>query len=248
MSRDTKAAGLGSVRFKLKDDEGNQHNILLENVIYLPTATKNLLSIAQWSATNRDNCSVTSHGTQSVFRWNNDNNAKTIHHPPGCPIPLMAVNENDDHFALFIEMHSDKFLDKDAEYTHPIPSTAAPSVNKQFIEDSCEGGGSQLNLDEGDTVRTQLNGKTIICTIAKLFRTANGSIRAKVRPLNSDHTLVIDPKRIQRISPDPSDVPSGPQQVDRGSLTHYITEEEVKQLWNPKIDDTTTPESRIVLH
>ena len=160
----------------------------------------------------------------------------------------MAVNENDDHFALFIEMHSDKFLDKDAEYTHPIPSTAAPSVNKQFIEDSCEGGGSQLNLDEGDTVRTQLNGKTIICTIAKLFRTANGSIRAKVRPLNSDHTLVIDPERIQHISPDPSDVPSGPQQVDRGSLTHCITEEEAKQLWNPKIDDTTTPESRIALH
>ena len=149
VSGDTKAAGLGSVRFTTKDDEGNQHNILLDNVFYLPTATKNLLSIAQWSATRRDNYSVTSHGTQSIFRWNNDKNAKTIHHPSGCPIPLMAVNENDDHFSLFIDKHFDKFIDKDEDYTETIASSAVSSVNKQFIDNSRERGGSQFNFVEG---------------------------------------------------------------------------------------------------
>ena len=49
VTRTTNASGVGTVQFKLKDDDGKQHNIILKDVIFLPNAAKNLISIAQWS-------------------------------------------------------------------------------------------------------------------------------------------------------------------------------------------------------
>ena len=41
------AAGIGTVRFTIKDSTGAQEVITLDNVIYLPQASKNLIIIAQ---------------------------------------------------------------------------------------------------------------------------------------------------------------------------------------------------------
>ena len=49
VSGSSTAAGIGTVIFNLKDDDGRQHKIKLNNVVYLPDSAKNLLSIAQWS-------------------------------------------------------------------------------------------------------------------------------------------------------------------------------------------------------
>ena len=61
------ANGVGSVRFKLKDDGGKSHEITLNNVLYLPEASKNLISISQWSAEKGDNCGIISRGDHSLF-------------------------------------------------------------------------------------------------------------------------------------------------------------------------------------
>ena len=41
------AAGIGTVQFTIKDSKGEQKVVTLENVMYLPQASKNLISIAQ---------------------------------------------------------------------------------------------------------------------------------------------------------------------------------------------------------
>ena len=103
------AAGIGSIRFSMIDSNNIKHIVDLDNVIYLPEAAKNLISTSQWSREKHDNCGILSRGTYSIFLWGNDKFSKVISHHPGCEIPLMTVNEQDDAFALFTEGHANKF-------------------------------------------------------------------------------------------------------------------------------------------
>ena len=53
-----KAEGIGTIEFMILDDNKGEHKIRLENVIYLPQAAKNLISISQWAQDKKDNCGV----------------------------------------------------------------------------------------------------------------------------------------------------------------------------------------------
>ena len=68
----TLAEGIGSVRFELEDDDGKAHEIVLKNVLYLPEASKNLISILQSSDERNDNCGIMPRGNHFLFMWNND--------------------------------------------------------------------------------------------------------------------------------------------------------------------------------
>ena len=94
------AEGIGTVEFTLLDDKKEEHNIRLDNVIYLPVAAKNLISISQWTKDRKDNCGVISRGDCSMFLWDHDQCTKLIPHCPQCPIPMMPVNESEDLMAL----------------------------------------------------------------------------------------------------------------------------------------------------
>ena len=52
------AESIGTVLFTLKYDNGRDHDIKLNNVIFLPGAVKNLISISQWSRDKDDNCAI----------------------------------------------------------------------------------------------------------------------------------------------------------------------------------------------
>ena len=94
------AEGIGTIEFTIVDDNKEEHKIRLENVIYLPQAAKNLISISQWAKDKKDNCGVLSRGNCSIFLWNNDLNTKMIPHCPQCPIPMMEVNNSSDVLTL----------------------------------------------------------------------------------------------------------------------------------------------------
>ena len=95
------AKGIGTVVFTVTDDNGEKSTITLENVIHLPEASKNLISISQWSRDNQDNCGVMSRGSHSTFMWDNDNKTKRIPHNPSCSITIMQVNEDEDEYTNF---------------------------------------------------------------------------------------------------------------------------------------------------
>ena len=61
------AKEIGTIKFEMKDDDGKSHTITLENVLYLPEASKNLISISQWSEQKKDNCGIMSRGEYSLF-------------------------------------------------------------------------------------------------------------------------------------------------------------------------------------
>ena len=97
------AKGIDTVVFTVTDDNGAKSTITLENVIHLPEASKNLISISQWSRDNQDNCGVMSRGSHSTFMWDNDHKTKHIPHNPSCSIPLMQVNNDEDEYTKFLK-------------------------------------------------------------------------------------------------------------------------------------------------
>ena len=250
VSGSSEASGVGTVKFKLSDDNGTPHDITLNNVIFLPGAAKNLISVTQWSSDNHDDCNVTSHGTHSIFKWDHDKYSKTIHHPPECPIPLMPVNEHNNAFTLFTEKHAQSFIDRthESSETNGAILEMALFSNKQFDEDSHFGIASSQQPQKGDTVKTILNGKPTICTIVRRMNLSNGTARLEVRPINSSKHVIVATHHALPIEEDPSDFPTDPSQVDKEAMTHCLTEKEMQQLWNPKSDDSVPPEERITLH
>ena len=50
--------GVEIIRFTIKDDKNKVHEIILENVIYLLEAVKNLISVAQWDEDKDDDYEI----------------------------------------------------------------------------------------------------------------------------------------------------------------------------------------------
>ena len=78
---------------------------MLENVIYLPEETKNLISIAQWDENKDDDYEICCKEKFSVFYWNDYSTSKKILHRLDCRIPLMAVNDMDESYEKFLQHH-----------------------------------------------------------------------------------------------------------------------------------------------
>ena len=99
------AKGIYTIVFTVTDDNIEKSTIILENVIHLPEASKNLISISQWSKDSQDNCVVISRSSRSTFMCDNDNKTKHIPHNPSCSIHLMQVNEDEDEYTTFLRKH-----------------------------------------------------------------------------------------------------------------------------------------------
>ena len=252
------AEGIGTIQFTIKDEHNIAHKIELHNVIYLSSAAKNLISTSQWSRDRQDDCGVLSREKYSIFMWEHDSLRKLIDHEPGCAIPLMPVNEDNDPFLLFAAQHAASFIDDNSptllctEGSGP-PSALIPaediSMNQQFRDipsDKCED--NHPLFMAGDIVRASINNQSSIVLIDKQYTIADGTTRYKCRPLNSTNTITLTANDIVAIRPEPADIPSSPADVDRETMTHCLTEEDMAQLWSPNSDDTVTEASRLTLY
>ena len=117
--------GIGTVKFMIMDSEGVYREIDLENVVFLPGAAKNLISVSQWSRDRGDDAGVLTRGKFSYFMWDHDSHKTLIDHPPDCPIPLMLVKiPSVNQFSAFISEISPDLLDEE-----PITPQHSPSHN-----------------------------------------------------------------------------------------------------------------------
>eukprot|EP00957_Ditylum_brightwellii_P077277 5872867-Ditylum_brightwellii.AAC.1 len=55
-----KPLGIGTIVFKITESTLEAKTIELENVLYMPSIPKNLISISQWSAERKDDCGILS--------------------------------------------------------------------------------------------------------------------------------------------------------------------------------------------
>ena len=120
--------GIGTVAFTIKNSDGVEECIKLQNTIYMPQCPKNLILVARWSKDRQDNCGIFSRGTYSIFLWNNDKCKRLIHNDPNCPIPIMLVNEGEeDEFEAFLasNLNSDEFT----AFLSGGPESESPTIS-----------------------------------------------------------------------------------------------------------------------
>ena len=245
------AEGRGTVMFVVNDDDGKRHNITLHDVILLPSAPKNLISISRWSKDLQDDCAVFSRGKHSVFMWGHDEFRKTVHHPPECSIPLMPVNTDSSALTLFVNSHRSAFIDEESPEISQEKSNQG-MLGARSVDDK------QLSItptisipptiDTGDIVKISRGNKQIVARISKRFRTGNNSVRYKAIPIDTTKEVTIQDSDVQFVYPDPAETPTSPTDIDQSSIANFLTKDDLKQLWSPRSDDTMAETSRITLY
>ena len=231
------AVGMGTIRFWIKDENGESEEITLHNVIYLPDCPKNLISITRWSEDRDDNCGIFSRGKYSIFLWNDDRSKKVIYHPPDCPIPLMSVNEGEiDRCNAFLA--GTPFKGDICPY---IDTLTGKDTLTEVAQQTTEEG---LYLPVGSIVRWSDKNKMKLCSITKTSEVnENNEATTKIRVMNSDTEVVVPSSSITSINdPEPSDVLQCPDTIDAASVTEVMSREKIKELWETPDSDFTKDE------
>ena len=248
----SKAEGIGTIKFRMTDDTGKSHAIQLRNVIYLPDAAKNLISISQWDEDNKDNCGINSRGTFSVFYWGNDQYKKTIHHPPKCKIPLLTVNERSkETLAMYFQSNSRNLIDEEPYSPNGIPPHAATVETIDDTDSDQQSDDVPVDLQRstrfrvGAVVRSNIKGTPRISVITKAFRAEAGSNKYRIRHLNETEEVDAGTEELETIVDEPTDIPMTPADVDKQLLNDELTNSHVKALWAGN-SDSTTPEAECV--
>lgn len=86
------ASGIGTVRWRWKDDLGREHSHLIQNVLFFPNSPINILSITEFANHLNDNSGtgITTCQRESKFFWDNKQYVRTIQHPLS-NLPEMSI-------------------------------------------------------------------------------------------------------------------------------------------------------------
>ena len=239
------AEGIGTIKFTITDNSGKKHEITLDNVIHLPEASKNLISITQWSKEKNDDCGIFSRGERSLFMRNNDSKRKLIHHDPTSCIQLLPINESDNDFTYFLRTHSDDLIDNVCLLQDGVhiqnDSEEAIKSNKQFVDVD-----SQLRNQEtipvGTVVRAQIENDDKICIVMREYRKPDCDQEYEVRQLNSSKRNKVS--KVKIVNLDPADIPKSHQNLDAEIMTRCMTREDLENLCNCSTDGTVSEENR----
>ena len=98
-----KVTGYGTIKLRITDDNGQLHDMIIHNVLYVPESAINLLSPQRWSQGD-DNSNETGEitvGNATLLFWNDRQSTKLIPHQPEMGIPIMSVNDGFTKSAAF---------------------------------------------------------------------------------------------------------------------------------------------------
>ena len=63
---------IGEIESRIIDSKGMKHVIMINKVVYLPSAAKNRISVSQWSVDKQDDAEIISKKRFSIFNWGNE--------------------------------------------------------------------------------------------------------------------------------------------------------------------------------
>ena len=106
----TRVQGYGSIKLRVHDDDGILHELIINEVLYVPNSPTNLLSPQRWSQCSKDpkgTGEITVNGTTILF-WNGTKHSKVITHHPQLGIPIMSINDGYTKNAVLCSLCSDQ--------------------------------------------------------------------------------------------------------------------------------------------
>ena len=97
-----KPVGFGSIRISFRDNDGNMHVEMIEDVLYFPSSPVNILGITKFGEQRRDpeGTHILTKAKYSVFTWNNGKSTRDIHHQSS-GLPELPINEGMSVFSSF---------------------------------------------------------------------------------------------------------------------------------------------------
>ena len=110
--RNSKPAGIGTVKWTWTDDAGNSHTHHLKDVLHFPTSPVNILSITELAKALNDDkrTGIDTKRMYSRFYWDSNKYQKTFKHSSS-NLPEMAINEGISSFSWFTRACARKFND-----------------------------------------------------------------------------------------------------------------------------------------
>ena len=87
--------GIGTLRWRIQDDEGKHHEIYIKNALYIPDLPISLLSPQHWSQQANDNAPqkngtwCATYDTHCVIHWDQQRYTKTVQHDKRTNTPRM---------------------------------------------------------------------------------------------------------------------------------------------------------------
>ena len=97
--------GVGTIKIRVIDDNGSTHELLIHNVLYVPTCPINLLSPQRWSKHSGDvlGTGEITQGDTTILFWNNAKCTRLVPHHPELGIPIMTSNDGYTKSTAFLQ-------------------------------------------------------------------------------------------------------------------------------------------------
>eukprot|EP00957_Ditylum_brightwellii_P208950 15359638-Ditylum_brightwellii.AAC.1 len=98
--------GIGIKGFAITDCKETSHKIILEIVLYVPEAPKNLITVTKWTEDRKENNGILTRRTYSISMCERDKFQKLAPHSVQCRIPMLQTNEGDaGAYQRFYDQH-----------------------------------------------------------------------------------------------------------------------------------------------
>ena len=120
------ASGMGTVRWRWKDDLGKSHTLHIENVLYFPQPPVNILSTTglAYQLKDNDGTGIDTKINKSWFYWEKNKFQRTINHPPS-NLPELPINEGFLMTSMFSKLVGTKVCTT-KQFCHCHASTLLP--------------------------------------------------------------------------------------------------------------------------
>ena len=159
------ASGIGSVKWRISDDQGIDHDIIIDDVLYVPQAQVRLLCPQQWaqqvklkSPSETGTYSV-NHSEGIILFWNNSKSSKTIPWSKNTNTAYFRTSPSFNNFEKFHRISSVHIEE---------PESTLVYVNEQTIEEDFNSSkSSELSMNSISNSPNELNLEPISRLISK---------------------------------------------------------------------------------
>jgi hypothetical protein len=229
--RNSKPAGIGTVKWTWTDDAGNSHTHHLKDVLHFPTSPVNILSITELAKALNDDegTGIDTKRMYSRFYWDSNKYQKTFKHSSS-NLPEMAINEGTSSFSWFTRACARKFNDYIG--TACCCSTAhIEELAEKIDRDKTQ----QIFLDSIIQINEQLiykrEGTNSMVRVISSRLNKDNVLEYKVR-FPEGHELYVTREFLNRPeNPEICDLPR--TTVEYRDTANMLSEEDIRKLANP---------------
>ena len=221
------ATGMGTVRWRWKDDTGKQHTTDVRDVLLFLQSPVNILSITALAEQFKDDegTGIDTKRSKSLFYWNENRFHRTIHHPSS-NLPELPINEGFTIASLFSKMVGMKVcLTKQhchCHNVHLIPDDREPVPSLELSDQMFHVGETLLYINSGQTAYVR---------VEKIYLDEDATLRIQVRSKNDE---LIETTKESLRSPSDPDIGWIPTSIpEKKATVSTLSDDDIKKISDP---------------